>query len=757
MKNLLKRVINKQQPGRASIMVVGVLVIILSLVTIGFARLMNRELNQSLNNQLSNSATYAAESGINDALTLVKQNPEATIDNCDAGITALQNAGIGTSLAADSSSKYTCVLIDPSPKDIIFGSIPNDSSQVVKLIPKNGTIDSLMFSWEASNGTNVNFDSSAGAPLLDEPNWNSQNLAPVLRVSLYPTGPGGSILPSNKTYFFYPETSGGNNNVVVTDYNNDGALIGVRCGATSVPLWFSGSADLGCNVIVNNIDTGGGGASYIARITPVYTPAKVNIKGDSISPSGTVEFIGAQSLVDVTARAVDSVKRLQARANVTDVTNNIQNALTDTVPEYALRSAGTLCKRLIVPSDGTQIYTDTSIDNLSACNKVSITPPSAELYLNNTPGQTSITINPGQSATINWTSTNASRCTATGNWSGDKTPVSGGSQSTGSLNAGVYTYNIECFNNGPISSGVKTVTVNAQPPCPAPLAHTDNPFGVGDTSAYINGSVNPGTCTGLFSYFEWNPGNSINSSPSTTSNVALVPNGGDQTSTPQLTGLTPNTTYTYRICVTYANICGLPISFTTTSGGGSSSGGGGGGGAPDCVITSFSVGGTIVNNGQLAAGDHPVSGTFSHCYGGCSGFGTMSGGFGISYTNNYPSDNNVPGSGNISAGSTAGWGGVRCYSGRGGGNDEVGLYAAGSGGGSSSSSSGGGQPCGPNYQPPGCTGSPSTQTSQGCDWDFDGVIDDSTNSVDCRRFGGNYLIFSSCRWPNGQTTNGPCP
>ena len=750
----------------ASIMVVGVLIIILSLITVGFARLMNRELNQSLNTQLATAATLAAESGINDALTLVRDSPDLTIDECQTGINTLNtNLGPNTNILS-TDTKYTCLLIDPSPTDIRFDSIPVDTSQIVKLTPKNGNIDMLMFSWEASNNTSNNYDASVGSPLLSEPDWNSHDKAPVLRVSLYPVSLNGSLAPiaNQKTYFFYPEVDGGSTNVTNSDYNLDGQLIGVRCGDTvkTLTAGFVDSADYKCNIIITNVDSSGG-QTYYAKITPIYTDARVKIKGDTQPPISTIEFIGAQTLVDVTAKATDSVKRLQARANVTDKVNNIANASEKTVPEYALRSAGTLCKRLIIPSDGTQIYTDPSIGG-SSCNVVVLPPPTLNLYLNNDPNLKNITVNPGNSATIYWTTTNATRCDTTGAWNGPGPRPVSGNESTGVLNhSATYVYTMECYNALNVSSGTQSVSVNVIPPCPAPTAHTLNPFGITENSAYINGQVDPGSCTGLFSFFEWNQGSTLNASPNQTGNVPLTPNGGNQTSTPQLTGLSPSTQYTYRICVTYGGICGLPITFTTPAVGDP----GGGPGSPDCVITSFSMPGDV--GGQFPPGGYTASGTFSHCYNNCSGFGTFSGGISINYSGNISSDNNVPASGGISAGSTAGWGGVRCY-GNNGSTSEVALYASGGGGGSGCSNGatnppacdngggGGPGPCGPGYSPPGCTGSPTNiPGARGCDWDWDGNIDDSTPAGQCGNFGGNYLVLPDrCRWPNGAETVGAC-
>jgi probable HAF family extracellular repeat protein len=63
----------------------------------------------------------------------------------------------------------------------------------------------------------------------------------------------------------------------------------------------------------------------------------------------------------------------------------------------------------------------------------------------------------GSSLTLTWSSTNATSCTASGNWTGSK-PASG-SEATGPLNADV-SYTLSCTGAGGSASGTKAVTVS---------------------------------------------------------------------------------------------------------------------------------------------------------------------------------------------------------------------------------------------------------------------------------------------------------
>jgi hypothetical protein len=70
-------------------------------------------------------------------------------------------------------------------------------------------------------------------------------------------------------------------------------------------------------------------------------------------------------------------------------------------------------------------------------------------------------VSQGSNTTLTWTSTNATTCTGSNGWSGNKTPVSGGSQSV--TVTGDTTYTITCTNGG-LSSGPVSVSVNSTSP-----------------------------------------------------------------------------------------------------------------------------------------------------------------------------------------------------------------------------------------------------------------------------------------------------
>jgi hypothetical protein len=116
----------------------------------------------------------------------------------------------------------------------------------------------------------------------------------------------------------------------------------------------------------------------------------------------------------------------------------------------------------------------------------------------------------GGSSTLNWSSTNASSCTATGGWSGAKgltgTEVRGGLTSTTS-------YTLSCTGAG--GTATQTVTVNVTPATPPPtLALSANPTAVlqGNSSTLTWSSSNATSCAATG---DWTGGRATNASEST--------------------------------------------------------------------------------------------------------------------------------------------------------------------------------------------------------------------------------------------------
>lgn len=99
-----------------------------------------------------------------------------------------------------------------------------------------------------------------------------------------------------------------------------------------------------------------------------------------------------------------------------------------------------------------------SVSPLSISFELITPPPTVDIKANNSDGP--ITIDYNTSATLSWTSTNATSCSASGNWSGSK--ATSGSENTGNLISS-KTYTITCTGPGGSATDSVTVYVSSQP------------------------------------------------------------------------------------------------------------------------------------------------------------------------------------------------------------------------------------------------------------------------------------------------------
>lgn len=431
-KALIKPGASYNQEGIVSIMVVSVLIVLLSLVTIGFARLMNRETRQALDRQLGLQSYYAAESGINDAIRYLdglkaSGQPITAIDKCSGDNGKLNQRLSSEPTTTSANAQYSCVLIDPEPSSLLY-TIKAGQSKIFSFDQER--LSSLLVSWQNSNETKTNnYRPTNNTDFLTTSAWGGKTGA--LRISIYPImmklgvkpfvdpvsnpnglGPEdwvddrGLTAKYSRTFFFYPDRASNPNNLLVpVDYfENNGAIISGQCHDsynTIQQAEFPGppnSPIYNCNSILNclpDAHTGGIGSSsldrtpppydppfgcaphgpifppggrynaeyraehYVVKITSLYADTDVQIysaQSDALVP---VSLRGAQAIVDSTGKGNDVLRRISARIALSPNGSGVIG--TDLgVPEYGLRSAETICKRIRQLTTNTLTVDDSS-------------------------------------------------------------------------------------------------------------------------------------------------------------------------------------------------------------------------------------------------------------------------------------------------------------------------------------------------------------------------------------------------------------
>ena len=497
--------------GMASIVAVCVMMVLVTLVSLGFARIMDRAAVNSQLHQASSTATYAAQSALNDISTYIKTNPTAYSRNCVGSNSLIgsatspgpfyNDANLGGS--TDRNVQYTCLLLNQTPADLVYQALPSGGSRVVKATTSAfpGSLDKMMISWQPTNGQITGFP-PAGSKLFDESTWSSlsNNYVPMLRVTLYPvsdTNSLASVQANSKTVFLYPQAASGN--VPAPNYASlvDGSILPVPCTTSVAAGDFNGTADYTCNIIIGNLatTTQPDAISYFyLRLTPIYGQADIKIKANDMWGQ-SVNFVGVQAIADATAKVGGVAKRLQARLDIGGVGQNFDGNISPysaAVPEYSVRTADALCKRFqhYTPDSTNYFYDFVSLDagtQDSVCHTGLVTKaPALTLSITGANGQDSgLTVdsqannpdspqNPVQKGTVyvdsaarvNWQSTDAAyNCNASGGWSGNKNnpPTTwSGVTGTGSQNfsgvSDVTNYTLTCSGPGGTTSP-KTVTL----------------------------------------------------------------------------------------------------------------------------------------------------------------------------------------------------------------------------------------------------------------------------------------------------------
>lgn len=305
----------KNEKGFATIVVSIVVAVIITLITLGYAGAMNRQQRQALNQVLNAQAYYASESGVNDVLADIVNNPTiGAQSNCGATRQIPDNNG------SDVGASIRCTNIDPDPPFLYYQSIPTDSNsaQYIRFSGRTG-VDRLRISWNPANNSNPTalpaspvstpfYASSTGGTT---PNWPSN--VGALRMIMVPFQTNNNrqqIIDATSHYYLFPTntaTASSINQADATTVSANGpALINASCSSSAVTVT---NAPLPCNAVIAGIPQSG---EIVLVISSLYRANNVAI--EAFAGATTPRPIeNVQVLVDVTARGTDVLRRLNVR------------------------------------------------------------------------------------------------------------------------------------------------------------------------------------------------------------------------------------------------------------------------------------------------------------------------------------------------------------------------------------------------------------------------------------------------------------
>jgi Tfp pilus assembly protein PilX len=366
----------KDERGMASILVTMIMIIVITLIVIGFAQVARRNQREALDNQLSTQAYYAAESGVNAAVNYLSANPNYstnTMGNCKSFIANTLGSGANI-LNSGTNTQYSCLMVDPDPNSLNVAPVTQGSATVLHIKDAGGhALTALRIQWSEQTNSNFpdtnpanNCNSAANGALPAYDAWkcpygivrmdlvnganvsnttleNNESVTSLYMVPSYQSGsPYTTKIAMSSTPGWQPVDPTAAPNAACDSNPSDplSPANDVTCPVRVVHVQCSLAN--GCSL---ELDISGGSSEYYARLTMMYQDSSsVTLTGaDSVSGLGSVNFVGGQAVIDSTGQSQDELRRIEVRVPIVSAAN--ANSGSD-----ALQTTDSICKRLTINS-----------------------------------------------------------------------------------------------------------------------------------------------------------------------------------------------------------------------------------------------------------------------------------------------------------------------------------------------------------------------------------------------------------------------
>lgn len=373
------------QRGAVSLFSVIFAMLLMSVVTISFLRIMVADQTEATNNDLAQSAYDSAEAGVEDAkralIWYVNQCKSGSASACSTAQLAISSStcnvairtangwtetngeikvqqsaqvdeatGVSVDQALDQA--YTCVTLQLNTDDYVSTVAANQS--IIVPLKGTNTFNSVKVEWFSQEdlstaGGTAKPDNTATSPKPMVKNWPTDRPA-VLRTQLMQVGSSftltdfDSVTSDSKsdanTVFLYPSTSGVNNTSFIERdprIRNEAATpnsspLPVSCEANIPSGGYSCAVTLALPIPVGASNRNESNTTTYLRLTSLYTASHVRVSlGDG------AQFKEVQPIVDSTGRANNVFRRVQSRVNLYDTSSF-------PYPDGALDVSGDLCK-----------------------------------------------------------------------------------------------------------------------------------------------------------------------------------------------------------------------------------------------------------------------------------------------------------------------------------------------------------------------------------------------------------------------------
>ena len=369
--------------GAVSIFIVVFTALLISIITVGFIRIMMRDQQRATDSDLSNSAMDSARAGVEDAKRALQRYYNASTPSTRAqfeSIFASQRCSTVAEIAYGRPSgtsevqvgdpslnqAYTCVKVALNTDDYT-GVVGPDQQKVVHL-RSVASFSSIRIEWFNNDDITDNFtnfdiaNNTSSNQLIAQRDW-PVNRPPIVETQFFQyntgsfglssfddNGSGGDMGKSNtNTLFLYPSdlpSTAPSTTQFITDArrsSSNDAPRATKCVASpsSIASWGSNYACLVDITVPQPIGGDENSRDAYLRIVPRYNGMHYRISLRTASGS-IIQLKGVQPAVDSTGRASDLFRRVQARVEPSDVIP---------MPEAAVDTTRSFCKVFTVTAD----------------------------------------------------------------------------------------------------------------------------------------------------------------------------------------------------------------------------------------------------------------------------------------------------------------------------------------------------------------------------------------------------------------------
>jgi trimeric autotransporter adhesin len=390
-------------------------------------------------------------------------------------------SGTATTDPLTTTTNYTLTCTGPggaasqSAEVVVISPAPTVALSVSSATVSTGGTTTL--NWNAQNATSCTASGGWKGAVATNGTWTSEALTNTTEYELTCTGSGGSAVQTATVSVF-------DRPPVITLSANPSS---VSAGSASTITWTTQNATAcsaagswsGSKSLSGSQSTGAMKSNATFAMTCTGS-------GGSATQSATVSVKSAAPSVSITATpsTVASGASSALRWSTANATSCVASgAWSGGKATNGTQSTG------VLSADATYTLTCSGPGG-SAAQSATISIKAAAPTVTLSVGPSAITS--GSSATLNWSATNATACTASGAWSGSKAVH--GSQSTGALSAN-STYVLSCSGDGGTASQSATVTVSAKPTVKVSIGASPSTVASGASSMLTWSSVSATACT----------------------------------------------------------------------------------------------------------------------------------------------------------------------------------------------------------------------------------------------------------------------